>query len=361
MKRLLLTLAVAANGWPAAKTPPALPPPHETAVVAAVGSRVLVAHDGAIELFDGKQSIWKSRGVDTPSAIATGATRAAVLDELHDRVALVDLAKGDTRIVKTLSSPVAAVFAGNELLVVDRDSAAVEQISPDGTTRSVRVALDPSAIGIDANVAYVYSRIAGVMQEIAIDPLRVARTAEIAPFASAMVVAAGAAYLTYPHDGRLRVVDLRKMATVGEIRIGAGLSPVIARDNAVPLDVALAASPTPLTPRLLAIADPSARRLWIVEAHESPTQAFGRSFLRSILGMRAFTGSGRDLDGAVDRVVAREGKYLAYDSLTGSLYRVSKNASQQLATNLGAHGFAITSDGTAVWWQNGTLVAQKLD
>ena len=135
---------------------------------------VLIAHDGLIELH-GK---WKTEGVSAPGVIAISDTRAAVLDEIHDRVAIVNLANGTTMFANTRSTPVAAAFANNDLLVLDRDAHVLEKIGGG----SVQLAGDPELLSVKNDRAYVYSRIDGVLQEIGLQPFALLRTIRIPPF-----------------------------------------------------------------------------------------------------------------------------------------------------------------------------------
>ena len=301
---------------------------------------VIVAHDGIIEL-PGK---WKAEGVSTPGAIAVSDIRAAVLDEIHDRVAIVDLANGRTTFARTQATPVAAAFAGNDLLVLDRDAHVLEKI---GKT-SIPLAEDPEFLCAGDDRAYVYSRIDGVLQEIGIEPFATLRMIAVKPFAAAMQCDARNAYLAYPRDGHIRIVDLAKMQDAGEVAVGSA-----------PTDVAIAGDPTALTATRLAIADPAAKRVWLVEGRQSSLQAFARGFLRGVLGVGLFRGKVTQFPTGVDRVVASGARWLAFDSSTGTLYNVTKNETNVLARGLGPHAFALTPEGVA-YWQNGTLVAQKV-
>jgi hypothetical protein len=318
--------------------------------LATSGTRTIVAHDGVVELFDGARSIWKADGVQTAGAIALGDTAAAVVDPIRNRVALIDLASGRSRVIPTRESPVAAAFAGRELLVLDHDTPALERFSPDGTAATIPLALDPSLLAVSGDHAYVYSRVSGVLQEISLAPFALQRTTAVPPFAASMAVAGNIAYLAYPRDARVRVVELTSMKSGDELRVGS-----------VPVDIAFASDPTALTARLVAVADPAAKRVWLVEVQQSAAQAFARGFLRGLIGLGLYQGRPSNFPTGVDRVAARGGKFVAFDSSTGTLYDVTKDATRQLATGLSPRAFGITSDGNAVWWQNGTLVAQKLD
>jgi hypothetical protein len=308
--------------------------------VASTPRGVIVAHDGLIELH-GK---WKTEGVSAPGVIAISDTRAAVLDEIHDRVAIVNLTNGTTIFANTRATPVAAAFANNDLLVLDRDAHMLEKIGGG----SIELAQDPELLSVKNDRAYVYSRIDGVLQEIGIEPFALLRTVRAAPFASAMQCDARNAYLVYPRDGRVRVVDLAKMQPAGEFRVGS-----------VPTDIAIAGDETALTATVLAVADPSAKRVWLIEGTQSSFRAFTRGFLRGIIGLGLFGGRETEFPTGVDRVIARRARWLAFDSSTGTLYNVTKKETNVLARGLAPHSFALTPEGVA-FWQNGTLVAENV-
>ena len=308
--------------------------------VASTARGVLVAHDNIIEL----QGKWKSDGVSTPGVIATSDTRAAVLDPIHDRVAIVDLATGRTTFANTEETPVAAAFAGDDLLVLDRDAHVLEKIGGG----NIRVGEDPEFLAIQNNRAYVYSRIDGTLQEIGLEPFALLRTLSVKRFASAMQCDAKNAYLVYPSDGQVRAVDLASMQDAGKFHIAD-----------VPTDIAIAGDPTALTASRLAIADPAAKRVWIIEGRQSAFGAFARGFLRGMLGVGTFRGRVSQFPTGVDRVIARGSRWLAFDSSTGTLYNVTEKETNVLARGLAPHAFALTPEGVA-YWQNGTLVAEKL-
>jgi len=322
----------------------ALPAHLAAQSVASTARGVLVAHDNVIELIDRGRTVWKSEGVSAPGSIAISDTQAAVLDPIHDRVAIIDLASGRTTFARTMSSPVAAAFAGNELLVVDRDARVVEKIGGGNVT----LGSDPEFISVLGDRAYVYSRVDGALQEIGTEPFAVRRTLTVAPFASAMVCDTRSAYLVYPTEGKVRIVDLEAFKAASELPVGN-----------VPTDIAFAGEPTALTARRLVIADPAAKRVWLLEGRQSPLQSFARGFLRGILGIGLFGGKESQFPTGVDRVIASGSRWLAFDSSTGTLYRVTPKASVVIARGLSPHGFALTPGGVA-YWRSGTLVAQEL-
>ena len=308
--------------------------------VASTPRGVIVAHDDVIEL----QGKWKSEGVSTPGVIATSDTRAAVLDPIHDRAAIVELATGRTTFAKTQSTPVAAAFAGDDLLVLDRDAHVLEKVGGG----SVRVGADPEFLAIENNRAYVYSRVDGTLHEIGLEPFALLRTTSMKRFASAMQCDAKNAYLVYPSDGQVRAVDLATMQDAGKFHVASA-----------PTDIAVAGDPTALTASRLAVADPAEKRVWVIEGRQSAFGAFARGFLRGMLGVGLFRGKVSQFPTGVDRVIARGSRWLAFDSSTGTLYSVTEKETNVLARGLAPHAFALTPEGVA-YWQNGTLVAEKL-
>ena len=145
------------------------------------------------------------------------------------------------------------------------------------------------------------------------------------------------------------------MAELGKSKIGRA-----------PIDVALGGHATLLNARVLAVADPTEKIVWLVEGSQSAMLAFSRGFLGGLLGIGVRSalnragGATRDIskiESGVDRVFVRSGRIVAYDSATGTLYNVTKEI-HVLATALPPRAFALGNDVVYIW-QNGTLVAQK--
>ena len=94
----------------------------------------------------------------------------------------------------------------------------------------------------------------------------------------------------------------------------------------------------------LAVADPSAKRIWTVEGEESFARAFARGFLRGLIGL-GLTSQNRDFPTGIDRVIVRGGELYAYDSSSGTLYRGTKAIAQGVAPQ----AFTIGPGGVYVW------------
>jgi hypothetical protein len=276
---------------------------------------IVAAHDHRIEL----AGQWTIDGVQHATAIATGDDKVVVLDALNNEAVLVNLASGDARRIQTAETPVAASFVGKDLYILARDAGILHRLGGEDT----RVQADL------LKGEHLYSRATGTLQKIGGKPV------QMPPFASDLEVDGDTVYLTYPREAMVRSV---RNGEVGEVRVGA-----------VPVDLAIAGN-------MLAVADPSSKRVWVTEARQSVAEAFARGFLRGFLGL---SGGRRDaaLPTGVDRIETRGRVWIAYDSSSGTLYHVTPRQSTLLARNVPPHAFALTENGVA-WW-TGTSVAQK--
>ena len=290
---------------------------------------VVVAHDRRIEL----AGAWKAEGVAHATAIAANDKRVVVLDALHNEAVIANLATGATEKIKTAETPIAAAFADDRLYILARDGGVIQRVG--GHETAIRADFLASSDG----VVYAYTRATGIIHDL--------RGRQIAaqPFASDLEVAGTTAFLTYPREGRVRIVDLQTGET-GEVAVGA-----------VPVDLAFAGGGTALSARILAVADPSAKRVWMTESTQSTAKAVARGFLRGLLGLGLFGDRASQFPTGVDRVETRGAMWIAYDSSTGALYHFTKKKSTLLAGGVAPRAFALTENGVA-WW-NGTSVAEK--
>jgi len=122
----------------------------------------------------------------------------------------------------------------------------------------------------------------------------------------------------------------------------------------VPVDLAVTSRGSGLSASRLAIADPSAKRVWVVEGQESVARAVTRGFLRRLLGLGLFAPASSEFPTGVDRVVSRGAMTVAYDSTTQTLYRIKGSHGTPIARGIAPNAFAI-ADGTVAVWQNGAL------
>lgn len=314
MKRLLLLIVLMATA-------------ANAQVVATSGRNIVVAHDSKIEVFDENgRAMSTVPGVEHPSLIATDGTRIAVVDSLANEIANE---RGER--IATGESPVAALFVDHTLYVLTRDANRLERMSGG----SVALAPDPAFMRASNSRIYVYSRLDGVVQEIAPATMRITRTLTITPFASDFEIDGRTGYLVYPRDAKVRTFSIATMQRGGDVAVGA-----------VPVDLAVSSH--------LAVADPSAKRVWVVERTQSFAQAFARGFIRGLVGFGFFESRNSDLPTGVDRVFSRGSTTLAYDSATGTLYKLSGSKPHVVAQDVAPEAFALSANGIAVW-QNGAL------
>jgi hypothetical protein len=293
---------------------------------------VIVAHDRRVELTGG----WNVAGVENATFITADDQRVVVLDALRNQGVIVELATGKAQNIRTGETPVAAIFVTRDLYVLARDARLLERIGGD----AVPVPPDSSRLAQANGRVYVYSRAAGVLQEVP-----GGRRYAVPPFASDLEIAGNTAYLTYPREGKIRTVDLTTKK-VAELAVGA-----------VPADLAFAGGGTALTARILAVADPSAKRVWLTESTQSTAEAVARGFLRGVLGLGLFGGRASRFPTGVDRVEVRGRVWIAYDSSSRTLYHFTRKQSTVLARGVAPGAFTLTARGVA-WW-NGTSVAEK--
>jgi hypothetical protein len=323
---------------------------------------VVVAHDGRVELVGG----WTAHGVRNATAIVAGNADIAVLDALNNEAVVIDLATGRATRYATAETPIDAVFLEHDLYVLCRDAQVVQRLGPPASspagaaasrrppaetpvlrtdvlrTDVLRTDPDPAFLRVSDGNLYVYSRATGAIQQI--DGPRVV----VAAFASDFEIAGHTGYLVYPREAHVLVVDLATMKAAGEIKAGA-----------VPVDLAFAGSGTALTARILAIADPSAKRVWLIEGTQSMTQAISRGFLRGLLGLGLFGARSSQFPTGVDRVLTSGKTWIAYDTSTGTLYRFTKKTSRAIAKDIAPHAFDVTSTGVAYWKDGRVRVPQS--
>lgn len=306
---------------------------------------VVVAHEGRVRLEGG----WNVEGVREATEIVASNDRVVVLDALHDRAVIIELANGRAARITTGATPIGAAFIGRDLYILSRDSRELRRAGGP----AIRVEADPAFLAVANQRLYVYSRTAGVIEEIHDD--RITRRVRIAPFASDFEVDGRSAYLAYPRESRIRTIDLEAMRAGEAIDVGA-----------VPVDIALTGGGTAITARILAVADPSAKRIWLTEGRQSTGKAIARGFVRGLLGLGLYGNRSSQFPTGVDRVIARGARWIAYDSSSGTLYRVTRQHTSIIAKGVAPKAFTLTADGVAFWHEglvrtvrtSGTSVAQ---
>ena len=306
--------------------------------IAATNRGIVIAHDNVIELFDrsGKNLVWKTDGLPTPQTIAASNERIAVLDPLTNKARIVELATGRGTTVHTGETPVAGVFIGPTLYLLERDARALERIGADGTRASISTGADPAFLRVSNGRLYIYARGEGLVQEVTTSPFTIRRSVRATPFGSDFQIDSKNAYIVDPHGAKIGIVNLDSMQSAGSIDVGA-----------VPVSFAFASTGTSLTARTLAVADPSAKKVWMIEGAQSVTQAFTRGFLRGLIGLGLFGSRTSNFPTGVDRVFIRGARWYAFDSSSGTLYRFTKSSSSVVARNV--HAFTVAPEGVFYW------------
>jgi len=323
-RAIFALLCVAAGASPAAGQPRAAAP----TLVAVTNRGVLAAQRGSVALYDrmASNTIWSGESVQTPTHIVASNDQAAIIDSLANAVRIVDLATGRGTTIQTAETPIDGAFVNRRLYLLERDARALERVGTDGARASISVAADPALLRESNGRLYVYSRTAGVLQEITTSPFAISRSVSVAPFASDLEVDGRNAYLVYPRAAKISTVSIATMKTAGEITVGA-----------VPVDLAFSS-------HMLAIADPSAKRVWMIERQQSLAQAFAQGFLRGLLGLGLSPGN-RDFPTGIDRVIARGSRIYAFDSSTGTLY----DSKKAIAKSIAPEAFSVGPGGVYVW------------
>lgn len=309
--------------------------------VAATSRGIVVAHNGSVELFPrngGGTPLWRSDGLRTAGAIAVSERQIAVLDPLQNEVRLIELTSGRGTTLKTGETPVAALFLGSDLYLLERDARRVERIGLDGSRSSILVGADPAFLRSWNATLYVYERNEGAIQEITTQPFARGRRLQIVPAASDFKSDGRNGYLAEPRSGKVHMVDLQSMQRSGSVDVGA-----------VPVEIAVTARGTALAARTLAVADPAARKVWLIEGSQSMGEAVARGFLRGLIGLGLSGGGSSEFPSGVDRIMASGAQWLAYDSSSRTLYRFRRRKSSIAARNVGLHAFAVTQEGIFLW------------
>jgi hypothetical protein len=320
--------------------------------VAVTSRGVAVAHDGVVDLYKFKslERVWRVDGVAYPGAMAADDHRVVVLNPIANVARVVDLATGTTTSFATGETPVAAAFIEKQLYVLARDARAVERIAMDGTKTSVKIGAAAQSFVPVGDKIYVYSSIDGLFQEITTSPFAVARQVRIAPFASSFDTEGANGYFTYPNKRLLLIVDIKKMEVLGDTKIGSS-----------PIDVHFAGDATLFSPRMLGIADPSDHRVWLIAVQQGTIEAFARGFLRGLSGFAPNGAVSTAFPTGIDRVISNGMHWLAFDSLTGTLYELKKKTTVELGRDLPPRAFALALAGSDLYlWRDGTLVAKTL-
>ena len=315
----------------------------EAQVVVATPRGIVVADAERVTLHDETlRKIWSARGPANPSLGVTGERSVAILDAWTNEVRTYELSSGKTETMATRETPIAAAWIGDDLYVVSRDTRTLQRMR-DGAL--VLLATDPAFLRVADGKLYVYSRLGGVLQEIDPASMRITRRAPAGPFASDFEVNASTAYFAFPRDAKIRTVALKTFQAGPVLDAGA-----------VPTDLAIVGGASALSATRIAVADPSAKRIWTIEGTQSTASAFSRGFVRGLLGLGLYRPQSREFPTGVDRVLTPS---VAYDSSSRTLFTPKPlSGIGPMAFALVGQRVAVVRDGVLTWVDHGTPVAK---
>lgn len=306
---------------------------------------VIVARGGAtpsVTAFgSGEQKIqWSISGVPNPASIAFSddGLQAAVLDPLHDLVQLVSTRDGASRQIATAETPVAALFDESRLFILCRDGRTLMRISAEGEAVSLELPPDSTLLRSANRRLYVYSRRGGQLTEIDPQSMRIERSMIAVSSASDFEVDRDFGYLVVPTSGEIVIISLSEWRSVDRIIPGA-----------VPTDLALSGGGGVLNAGILVTADPASRAVWRGERSQSGAAAFGRGFVRGLLGLGLFKPGSNEYPTGVDRVWAATWGIAAHDASSGTLYLLRDGKGRAVVSGIPASAIAVTSQGIMYW------------
>jgi hypothetical protein len=197
-------------------------------------------------------------------------------------------------------------------------------------TSTVAVPRDSSFLAASGEELYVYSRAEGTLLRFDARTLKRTGSLAVGPFASDLEVSRGIGYLVFPAEATIAAIRLSDLTELERFRLGA-----------VPIDLAISGD-------LLAVADPASRKLWRTERTRSLSSAFLHGFIRGLTGLGLKPPVSPDFPTAVDRVWAEDGLLLAFDSDSGTLYRIDQEP-KLIARGIPSGSFAVSGRRLYLW------------
>lgn len=308
------------------------------------GRSVIVADSSRIRIVDAESRRVSAElpGVRHPRLVVAGESgRFAVADPIGNEIAFGTSERLER--VTVPDTPVAALWAGDALLVVSRDASVLTRITRRGRT-STDLPADPVAIRPAGDAVAIWSQGTGAVTLLDPETLAVIREGHVPPGASDFETDGTGAYLTYPREGQVIALRLADMTIVERLHVGA-----------VPLDAALEGSINAVSAGRISVADPSSKRVWRIERTQSPLAAFGRAFLRSFIGLGFVQPDSAEAPTGVDRVWSAGRARYALDSSSGAFFRMEGTRMRRLAGDVTPHAISVAPDGSAAFWSGGEL------
>ncbi|MCA1732827.1 MAG: hypothetical protein LC732_04415, partial [Acidobacteria bacterium] len=220
------------------------------------------------------------------------------------------------------------------LFVVSRDARLLSRIDPEGSpTRTAALPPGASLMVAVADGLIVYSPLTGAVERFDPSTLRPVASGQLPRFGSDLEADGRSGYLVLPREGQLAMFSLETLAL--DHRRAAG---------AVPMDAAVESRANAARAARIAIADPSSKRVWRDEGAQSTAAAFGRGFLRGLLGLGLFAPRSAAFPSGVDRIAAGGGRLLAFDSSSGTVFVVDGDRARAVASGVSWGSFAAAGD-----------------
>ena len=309
-------------------------PQQRLILVARGDTRLVEAYDDRFA-----SRAWSAEGVAAPriTAISRDNELAAFADPIANEVVIISSISRTSRRYQVPETPVAMRFIDQILYVLSRDGGSLTRISAE-ESRSVSIGPSPTHLSVSNGLILVYSSLDGSLTEFDPDRLGAVRTLALKRFASDFESDQTRAYLIYPRTGNLVVVSLRDLKQQNEFTVGA-----------VPVDVALEGDANLISAGVVSVADPSSKRIWQVERGQSTSQAFGRGFLRGLLGLGLYSPNSAEFPTGIDRIWVEGGKRFAYDSSSGKLYQIVRGKGRLIAQTESSLAATVSGERLAVW------------
>jgi hypothetical protein len=312
----------------------------EPVVVERLGDRTLLARDSVTQIIAPSGVVeWSAEGLEEPSF--------SVLSEDGSQIALIDSVNGVVNLLKPArrtsskhvlgGSPVAALFLGDDLYVLCRDSRKIVRVSSGGMTNAASVPHDSTFIAAGGESIFVYSRVGGIMSEFRASSLTEVRQAAVAPFGSDLEIAGETAYVVVPQQAVVIAYSLVDLSERERYRVGA-----------VPMDLVIQEQRAVQGPGVMVVADPSSQAVWRAERSQSVAAAFTRGFLKGLTGLGLGSPKSATFPTGVDRVWMDDAHTVAYDSAAGAIYDVT-GPPRRIAGNVPAGGISV-GGGEVVFW-----------
>ena len=308
----------------------------ETLLAVPAGGAIVVraaSHEVAAIDLASLRPAWAVSGVADPRilTISQDGRWAAAIDPVANQLALVDLSRRTGSVRSLPETPIAAHFLGDALFVLSRDARLVSRFDltrEDERTAQVPAGASHLATG-EAGVI-VYSALTGEASRLDPATLQPLAMARLPRFASDLETDQESGYLALPRSGRLVAFNLASLAVEDDRAIAA-----------VAMDIAIESEESAARATRIAVADPSSKRVWRDEGPQSTGEAFGRGFLRGLLGLGLYTPRSASFPTGVDRITESRGRLLAFDSSSGTVYALDGERATRLATGVAWGGFAI--------------------